>query len=127
MIEGEDNSSLSALFSTTLLQNALDCGVKIDDYWNYSLYEIEEIIDSYNRRKKAEIEEYMHKEHSLASLIAHFVGCVLNGKQIPTYEELHNPKEVEPLMDKEAILLKERLIDYANQHNKQRKESNDSK
>lgn len=124
MIEGEDNSSLSALFETTLLQDALDCGIKLEDYWNYSLYEITQIIESYNRMKVQELEEYRHKEYSLASLIAHFVGCVLNGNSIPTYEELHCPQEEKPVMDNETILLKERLIDFANQHNKQRKEQN---
>ena len=72
-----------------------------------------------------EQEEKIKKAHvyNLAYLNALFVGSVLGGKQIPSYEDVYQetakpePKKV----NMESEILKEKLRDFAREANKRRK------
>lgn len=62
--------------------------------------------------------------YNLASMIAHFVNLGLNGKPIPSIGEIYPGlfnTTVEPVEDNRWMLWKERMIDYANEHNKRRR------
>lgn len=68
----------------------------------------------------------------MASLTANFVGCVMNGKQIPpihqvfpeVYEELAQ-KEQEEQDYRAMMLYKEQMLDYAMAVNKRNKAKKD--
>lgn len=73
-----------------------------------------------------EQEEKLKKAHvyNLAYLTALFVGSVLGGKQIPSYEDVYQePAKPEPnkKVNMESEILKEKLRDFAREANKRRK------
>ena len=61
--------------------------------------------------------------YNLATMIAQFVNLGLNGKPIPSIGELYPGlfNTAEPVEDNRWMLWKERMIDYAHEHNKRRK------
>jgi len=61
--------------------------------------------------------------YNLATMIAQFVNLGLNGKPIPSIGEIYPGlfNTVKPVEDNRWMLWKERMIDYAHEHNKRRK------
>lgn len=61
--------------------------------------------------------------YNLATMISQFVNLGLNGKPIPSIGELYPGlfNTAEPVEDNRWMLWKERMIDYAHEHNKRRK------
>lgn len=53
-----------------LYEPALDCGISIETFWNSSLYEISDYMESYNRRKTADKREEVLMTFMLANLIS---------------------------------------------------------
>ena len=62
--------------------------------------------------------------YNLATMIAQFVNLGLNGKPIPSIGEVYPGlfnTTTQPVEDNRWMLWKERMIDYAHEHNKRRK------
>lgn len=61
--------------------------------------------------------------YNLATMISQFVNLGLNGKPIPSIGEIYPGlfNTVKPVEDNRWMLWKERMIDYAHEHNKRRK------
>ena len=73
-----------------------------------------------------EQEEKLKKAHvyNIAYLTALFVGSVLGGKQIPSYEDVYQETakpEPNKKVNMESEILKEKLRDFAREANKRRK------
>lgn len=105
-----------------LLPFALQYGLTVFDFWNMTIKEINQFIKSIQQREK-QIRQNIYLQ---ASLQANFVGCILNGKQIPPIQNVfpetfkvaeQDKKKQEEL---QLALYKEQMIDWANAHNKQR-------
>ena len=81
-----------------------------------------EIIIFIEERSKMEL----INNYNLATQIAQFVNLGLNGKPIPPISELYpglfNQSASKPAEDNRWMLWKEQMIDYANQHNKKRRQ-----
>ncbi len=86
--------------------------------------EISWIIEGYNQREKEELKANLIRDYRLAESIAGFVSLSLNGKKIPKIEKIY-PRlfkdEEQPTTQLALEIQKEKLIDYAINHNKQRR------
>lgn len=103
---------------------ALRCGVNFFDFWNMTVGEIRKCIDAYGANKEQELKSKKVEIYNSAALIASFVGRMLNSKHFPSYDEVFaESTNVESKEDeqKRIALLKERMLDFANEVNKRRK------
>jgi hypothetical protein len=86
------------------------------DFWKMTYKEIMVFIEE--RSKLQLVNNY-----NLANQVAQFVNLGLNGKPIPSINEIYpglfEPKN-EPVEDNRWMLWKERMIDYAHEYNKRR-------
>lgn len=89
--------------------------------------EVSSVIDIYTEKKKAEAKAEKIKIYNLALLNAAFVGRALAGKNIPdldkVFPELAQDVQEQPQAqdDKSWLIIKEKMIDFANAANKHRK------
>ena len=90
-----------------------------------SLAELNMIIEAHSEIQEKQLKVAAIQNYQLASLISIDVSCRLNGEEVPTLEQvfpnLFNEPQQEKEVDWAAIRLKEQLLDFAEQHNKQRK------
>ena len=86
--------------------------------------EISLVIKSFQKREEIKAKEILATNYNSAFMIASFVGDILNGKKIPSINELYPnqfPKEEVPVEeDKSWMLYKEQMLDFAAAHNKNR-------
>ena len=66
---------------------ALDCGVPVYYYWDLTLQEITDIIESHGRRQKEEI----NRLFVLAEVISNRVGIIFSGKKDHDESDLLRP------------------------------------
>lgn len=64
-----------------LYPRALDCGIKIHDFWELSVLEIEDYISSYNRMKKEYVKEQVSWQHSVVGLISEVLSVLISGRK----------------------------------------------
>ena len=91
-----------------------------------SLAELNMIIEAHSEIQEKQLKITAIQNYQLANLISIDVSCRLNGEEVPTLEQVFPNLFNEPQQEKEevdwaAIRLKEQLLDFAEQHNKQRK------
>ena len=87
------------------------------DFWKMTYKEITIFIEE---RSKMEL----INNYNLATQIAQFVNLGLNGKPIPSIGEIYPnlfATNKQPVEDNRWMLWKERMIDYAHEHNKRRR------
>lgn len=89
-----------------------------------SLAELNMIIEAHSEIQERQLKATAIENYQLANLISIDVSCRLNGEEAPTLEQVfpnlfNEPQQEE--VDWAAIRLKEQLLDFAEQHNKQRK------
>lgn len=114
----------------------LDMGYKPSLFWELSLYEVYELIESYGRKQKAKAEEELNKiktrifmDSALARTIGDYMASLLNDKaKISTPAELFpNLFEdvVEAKVNDDIELHKARMEEFAYRHNKEFKRKED--
>ena len=91
-----------------------------------SLAELNMIIEAHSEIQERQLKATAIENYQLANLISIDVSCRLNGEEVPTLEQVfpnlfNEPQQEEKEVDWAAIRLKEQLLDFAEQHNKQRK------
>ena len=90
-----------------------------------SLAELNMIIEAHSEIQEKQLKVTAIQNYQLVNLISIDVSCRLNGEEVPTLEQvfpnLFNEPQQEKEVDWAAIRLKEQLLDFAEQHNKQRK------
>lgn len=86
------------------------------------------VIDAYIEKKKFKDKQTRINIYNQAYLTSMFVGTILGGKPIPQIDNVFPDLKPEPqvenqskTMDRESIILKEKMIDFANEANKRRK------
>lgn len=84
--------------------------------------EVTLIVEAYNKKQLEDYKIQLSLDYQLAANISHFMGRVLNGKQIPSLQETYPSllNEVEQKEVKSSAIQKELLIDFAIRHNKMR-------
>ena len=108
----------------------LDIGGKPLDFWDLTVLEIREMIESYNRVKIQERKEKIIDSYRLSQMISNHVSLLLS-KDAKVFEfweyapELFAEEQqaVEQERQRQAFLLhKERMRECAERHNRKRKE-----
>jgi len=106
--------------------HALDCGLAPADFWELSLAEITDLMESYERRQKAEYKRDLTLKHFLAKDIGQYVSLVLGGSKVKILElwdyfpELfENERESieENQKHRQMEVYKAQMIDFASRHN----------
>ncbi|ACO18275.1 hypothetical protein [Streptococcus pneumoniae] len=108
----------------------LDIGGKPLDFWDLTVLEIREMIESYNRVKTQERKEKIIDSYRLSQMISNHVSLLLsNDAKIVEFWEyapelfVEEQQAVELEQQKQALLLhKERMREFAERHNRKRKE-----
>lgn len=102
-----------------LQKQALVCGIKPLEFWDYTVYELKIIMDNFIETKQNEIKQTIQMNYNTASLVANFVCRGLNGDRLPKVEELY-PDLFAADIDEEKVmqLYKEQFLDFANAHNR---------
>ena len=103
-------------------------GLTFDDFWNMTIKEINIFIRAVQEREKVKYST----TYLQSSLTANFVGCVINGKEIPPihqiFPELFKDEEriaQEKQEQLRQMLYKEQMLDWAmavNKRNQAKKE-----
>lgn len=113
-----------------LLPTALECGITIEKFWDYTLAEINLIITAYNSASQRRFKEQAILNHNLANLIGYSVGRLMDEKaKMPSLYEMYpalfeeeRALEEELQAEQQWLLAKERLLKYAESHNRKRGE-----
>ena len=98
-----------------------------DQFWSMTILEITDLMESYHRRKLAEIKQDLKNKHFLARDIGQFIDLALNGSQNTDFHELWDffpelfkeEKEMEEQRrtKQQLALYKAKMLDYAYRHN----------
>lgn len=108
----------------------LDIGGKPLDFWDLTVLEIREMIESYNRVKIQERKEKIIDSYRLSQMISNHVSSLLSkdAKVLEFWEYapdlfVEEKQAVEQERQRQAFLLhKERMREFAERHNRKRKE-----
>lgn len=108
----------------------LDIGGKPLDFWDLTVLEIREMIESYNRVKVQERKEKIIDSYRLSQMISNHVSSLLSkdAKVLEFWEYapdlfVEEQQAVEQERQRQALLLhKERMREFAERHNQKRKE-----
>lgn len=73
---------------------AIDCGVSVERYWDLTLIEIKDILDSYERTQKRRKKEKVEELFILAEVTANRILNGLNGKS--SYSDYVQPHHYYP-------------------------------
>lgn len=111
-----------------LLPFALKAGMRIPEFWDSTLGEINLILKTYGEARKEEQKIKLANQYNTAYLTATFVGSIFSGKPIPSIHKLFPDEfgaEIEMLDEEKqrlsTALYMEQMLDYANAHNKKRR------
>ncbi|WP_030127760.1 hypothetical protein [Streptococcus pyogenes] len=108
----------------------LDIGGKPLDFWDLTVLEIREMIESYNRVKIQERKEKIIDSYRLSQMISNQVSLLLS-KDAKVFEfgeyaheiVVEEQQAVEQERQRQAFLLhKQRMREFAERHNRKRKE-----
>lgn len=93
------------------------------EFWDYTYGEIIEYLDNYKEAKETSVKEMATQNYQIALLTAIFMNRANNGKQPPAlreiYPNLFAPGELPEVEDVSWIIMKEQMIDFAMERNKQ--------
>ena len=111
------------------LENALDIGIKEQDFWFMTCGEVARAIESHNRCYKAESREKACYDYVLADLIGRSIARLHSSSaKMPElyecYPSLFDSREIqEQKAEKQAELSAIRFRQFANSHNKRFEEA----
>lgn len=108
----------------------LDIGGKPLDFWDLTVLEIREMIESYNRVKTQERKEKIIDSYRLSQMISNHVSLLLSkdAKVLEFWEYapelfVEEQQAVEQERQRQALLLhKQQMREFAERHNRKRKE-----
>lgn len=117
-----------------LKEPAITAGIDIRYYYDYTYSEITDTIHAYNKKTECMQRYNAMNGYNVARLTASFIGCIFSGDSIPSIESVYpnltdsnDNTNADNYMNNQLIALKERLLDFANERNKQHKENNENK
>ena len=110
-----------------LYYKALDCEINPDQFWNLTIQENTDLIDSFERRKLAETKQNLLSKHFLAKDIGQFIALSIHGKDEIEIMEIWDffpelfgdmKEEAEQRKQKQQMeLYKAQMLDYVYRHN----------
>lgn len=107
-----------------MLPNAIMCGIKMSDFWDYTYGELIIIIQAMNDKEMLRMRQEALNTYILADLIGASVARLMDkNSKFPAIHDVY-PSLFEKPQPKQQDwqLTKARLLEYANAHNKKRSE-----
>ena len=115
----------------SLYDAALDCGIPPEEFWNMSILEVCDRIDSFWRREEQRRKKTLAGLHFLAKDISQYVGCILSGKEdvkplelwdfFPALFQDEKAAAEEQRKNRELAEYKAKMNDLAYRHNHARR------
>lgn len=105
------------------LDNALDIGIKEQDFWNMTLAEFDRYLESYKRTQKRKAQEKATMDYVLGELIGRSIARIYSSSATypeiaEIYPTLFDSQEIEQKKaEKKAELSALRFKQFANFHN----------
>jgi len=105
---------------------AIDCGIAPERFWELSIEEVRDILESAERKERGHLKQRLIEKHFLAKDIAQYVSLILNGSKVGIMElwdyfpELFGEEgsDIEKKrQEQEAAAYKVQMIDFAYRHN----------
>lgn len=107
---------------------ALDCGVPIGEYWELSIQEVADLLESHRRRERGEARKELSGKHFLAKDIAQHVNLIINGSNdgsgpmelwdfFPGLFEEERAHAEKAVQEQALAVYKAQMQDYAYRHN----------
>lgn len=107
---------------------ALDCGMAVERFWDYSIGEIRDYLESHGRREQQKVKQRLAEKHFLAKDIAQHVDRLLNGTRnreellelwdfFPSLFEEERQEAGERMREQQAAVYKAQMRDFAYRHN----------
>lgn len=113
---------ISQLYST-----ALDCEISPERFWNLSLLEATDLIESYERRRLARTKQDLLSKHFLARDISQFVALTVHGSDEIEIREIWDffpelfgdmkEDSEKQKAEQQLALYKAQMLDYTYRHN----------
>lgn len=104
-----------------LLPFALKCGIGLFDFWELTYGEILMLMNNYKEQREEKSKEEIANNYQIAYLTSIFTNKANNGKQPPTLQEMYPDlfpvEENEETESNSWLFYKEKMIDYAQEHN----------
>lgn len=110
-----------------LYPTALDCEISPERFWNLSLLEVTDLIESYERRKLARTKQDLLSKHFLARDIGQFIALSIHGKDEIEIMEIWDffpelfgdmKEEAEKRKQEQQMeIYKAQMLDYVYRHN----------
>lgn len=111
---------------------ALDCGIRPDDFWGYSLGDIRDLMESHARMERIKAKSEIAARYELADLIGLYIQIPYDDKKtirIPHVWDMHpelfdgEKQEFEKRQEAEALeQARASRREYAARHNRMRKD-----
>jgi len=109
----------------------MHCGVGVIEFWDYTLAELNLILQNYRETEEMKARERIALSYNLAHMTANFVSLSFSGKPIPSFDETFpslkeasmTEEEKKELEYKQAMFLKEQMEFAAKAHNAKRAKS----
>ena len=102
-----------------------------DQFWGLSLAEIQDFLESYERKERRQMKQRLIEKHFLAKDIAQYISLILNGSKDVRIMELwdyfpelfgeEGPEAEKKKQERELAAYKVQMIDFAYRHNHARK------
>ena len=97
---------------------ALQYNIGIFEYWDYTLAEIQMLIEAYKKKEEKESKDTIQLVYLQSTMVAQFIGKVINGKKIPSLNSVFPGMFPEASNDWKKY--EEQFLTFAKQHNKNR-------
>lgn len=103
--------------------HALDCGISPERFWNLSILEVTDIIESVQRQEKSRIKQKLMNSHFLAQDIGQYTAVAVQGSDNVKIMELWDYfpelflEEKKEWQERQAAVYKAQMIDFAYRHN----------
>lgn len=109
--ESLDNITIQDLIEKYMLPTALKCGISIYDFYEYTLKEVELLIEAYNDKLKVQARMDFTSNITMASLI----GCMFSkDAKMPKFEDMYSflfdEEELEEIEQEKIRIEQERKI-----------------
>lgn len=105
----------------------MDYGISTDQFWNLSLVEIQDHLESHERKERRQTKQRLIEKHFLAKDIAQYVSLILNGSKEAEIMELwdyfpklfheEKPEVEEKRKNHDVAVHKAQMIDFAHRFN----------
>ena len=104
---------------------ALRAGINLFEFWDMTISEVQDVVEAYIEKKKNEDKQLKGIIYNNAYLTALFVGQMLGGKHIASFEDIFpdekNENDTMTHQQMQDEILKEKLRDFAKKANQQRR------